>query len=278
MPQPDYFVPALEKGLDILEALARARAPLSQIDLARRLKRKPGEIFRMLNCLQRRGYLIKDEHLGAYTLSLKLYQLAHNHSPLEQLILHAAPPMRALARETRESCHLSVLNHGGLMVLAQAESPAPLRFSVEVGGRFSSVHTASGRLLLAHLPPEQRTDFLRDDRDYARLTPARKRRLRSTLKKIRADGCSYAENETLVGARDIAMLVGRPGGKLMAALAVSSLIRADGTDRALQLRAALRRCAAVITRTLGLANDSPSAGGQTAEINPKTVKQTTNHP
>ena len=43
-----YAVPALEKGLDLFEALAGQPEPRSQSDLARALGRSPSEIFRML--------------------------------------------------------------------------------------------------------------------------------------------------------------------------------------------------------------------------------------
>ena len=84
-----YAVPALEKGLDLLEALAAQPEPRSQTDLARALGRSPSEIFRMLACLERRGYIVKEEASGRYRLTLRLYELAHTHTPVDQL-LHAA--------------------------------------------------------------------------------------------------------------------------------------------------------------------------------------------
>ena len=158
-----YRVPALEKGLDILEALAFVSAPQSLADLARTLGRSSSEIFRMLNCLEARHYIARDEHSGNYALTLKLYELAHTHSPVEQLLRVAAQPMEELAQTLRESCHLSVLHQGWLVVLSQALSPEPVRLTVEVGGRFSMVHNVSGRLLLAQLPATERIALLGQD-------------------------------------------------------------------------------------------------------------------
>ena len=47
--------PALEKGLDLLEALAAESRGLSQKQLAERVGRSVGEIFRMLVALERRA-------------------------------------------------------------------------------------------------------------------------------------------------------------------------------------------------------------------------------
>src|ERR1700755_1625952 len=52
-----YTTPALEKGLDILELFASTSEELSKREVARRLGRTVSEIFRMLVCLEQRGYL-----------------------------------------------------------------------------------------------------------------------------------------------------------------------------------------------------------------------------
>ena len=85
---PHYPVPALEKGLDLLETLAAAAVPQSLAELATTLERSSSELFRMLNCLERRGYITRDAVSGKYGLTLKLYTLAHAHSIMEKL-LHA---------------------------------------------------------------------------------------------------------------------------------------------------------------------------------------------
>src|SRR5881396_1757749 len=55
--QTRYAVPALEKGLDILELLAREAEGLSLNELARELGRTSSELFRMVVALARRGYI-----------------------------------------------------------------------------------------------------------------------------------------------------------------------------------------------------------------------------
>src|SRR5690242_10696200 len=153
---PNYAVPALEKGLDILEVLAAVAVPQSLAELAVKLERSSSELFRMLNCLERRGYITREPHSGKYALTLKLYTLAHAHSVTEKLLRAATVPMQALTDKVREACHLSVLEQGSLVVVAQQESPERVRVSIEVGGAFDPVATASGRLLLAYLPEPDR--------------------------------------------------------------------------------------------------------------------------
>ena len=216
-----YRAPALEKGLDILEALSVATVPQTLTDLSKTLKRSPSELFRMITLLENRGYIVKDN--SGYYLSLKLYELAHTHSPVDHLLKAAQQPMRELALSLHESCHLSVLFRGELLVLVQEESPDKVRLSLEVGGRFSAAHTASGRLLLAHLSPSEQEAFFNTDREYLEMDAADKQWLESELAKIQEQGYSMSEDESHIGIRDFAALVGNPQIGTIAALTVTSL-------------------------------------------------------
>lgn len=249
---PSYAVPALEKGLDLLEALAARPGDRSQADLARDLGRSPSEIFRMLNCLERRGYIGKDAATGRYRLTLRLYELAHTHTPVDQLLHAAEGPLRDLARRIRESAHLSVLSDGKLLVLSQVESQNRTRVSVEVGGRFPVVLTASGRVLLAHLPQEDLRGFLSRDEDWELLGAAARGRFLADLLRIRRDGVYQGKSDLTQGIRDVAAFIGNPRVGVAAAVCVPSLTVVGKPKPVSEIRAAVKDCAALITRQLGL--------------------------
>ena len=111
-----YSVPALEKGLDILELLADATQPLSQVQIAERLDRSVNEIFRMLTRLEGRGYLHRGDE-GHYRLSAKLFALSHRHPPTAHLLDAALPLMRQLAHDVGQSCHLATLHGQDILIL-----------------------------------------------------------------------------------------------------------------------------------------------------------------
>ncbi len=87
-----YTAPALEKGLDILELLAGEAGGISQTVIAQRLARTTTELFRMLAVLERRGYVMRELD-GGYRLTLRLFELAHQHPPLKRLLTVALPAM-----------------------------------------------------------------------------------------------------------------------------------------------------------------------------------------
>lgn len=251
-----YRVPALEKGLDILETLARSQMPLSLTELARRLGRSSSELFRMLAVLEARGYINKGETTGNYSLSLKLYELAHRHPPVMSLLEAAEQPMENITNILRESCHLSVLRQGKVVILKEMLSPARVRLSVPVGGRFSPVSTVSGRLLLAYLSEDALVAFLANSDEYAALNEAGQEAFMAKLADIRETGVSTAVSETHLGVTDAAVLVGNPHVDLSAALAVASLKASSDPDHFQQIISQLKQYAQTITQAMGLENDT----------------------
>jgi len=246
-------VPALEKGLEILEKLSASAEPLSLTELSHALGRGTSELFRMIGFLVERGYVIR-EPSGNYRLSLKLFELAHMHSPVEQLIKAATIPMRELSLAVGESCHLSVLHDHRLIVLHQQDSPKKYRFSVEVGASYEVTSSVSGRLLLAHLSKEEREDVLTSNAKYQAMTDEQQQAFMENLVLVAKQGYSYSSWETHVGVEDIAVLIGNSCSGMCAALCIPRLVSVQDSKPYESLFEPLRECAARIARISGLAN------------------------
>jgi len=248
--RPKYSVPAVEKALDVLEHLSEQAVPLTQAQLARALGREPSELFRMLSCLESRGYL-RREPSGGYVLTLKLFELSRTHSPHEQLLHAAAPLMRDLVERVRESCHLCVLHRDQVLVLTQVDSPTPIRLSVEAGSLHSPVNTVSGQVLLAHLPPAERDDLLSRQGDFLRLSVSEREAFIERLARVREEGWAYAEGARFVGGLDLGVLVGSDRSRTRAVLTVAALKTPTGPDL-FTLLPRLRQCAGDIARIAGI--------------------------
>ncbi len=249
--RPDYFVPALEKGLDVLETLASSPVPLTLSELARTLERSASVLFRIIDALEKRAYIIRDPVSGAYRLTLKLYELAHTHSPVDNFLKAAVYPMRELAGAIHESCHLSVLARGKLTLIAEELSPDRVRLSVEVGSQVRPLPFVSGRLLIAFLDDESRAAFLESDSDYRAMNKSRRKRLVAELQDIRRKGYTMMESISRTGI-DLAVIVGNPALGVTASLAVPFLAGGRNHGREKARLAAVRDCANRITLALGL--------------------------
>jgi DNA-binding IclR family transcriptional regulator len=248
---PRYSVPALDKGLDILEALSQSRVPLSITDLAAQLKRTRNEIFRMLDGLEQRAYILRDPASGKYSLTLRLYELAHTHSPVDQLLKAASGPMQRLSDAIRESCHLSVLNRGMLVVIAATESPEPVRLSVEVGYRVSPLLAVSGSLLVSFLDQSDQQHFLQNDPFYMAMSNKRRAALKTGLLSMREQQC-YMTRSTRRAGVDCAALVGNPKIGVIAALGVPFISGGTNEGKEEKLIPTIRQAAQEITSALGL--------------------------
>jgi DNA-binding IclR family transcriptional regulator len=213
---PVYNAPALEKGLDILELLATEPEVLMQSQVAERLSRSPSEIFRMLTTLVERGYLARRPDSGAYYLTLKLFELSHNHDPTIRLLETALPKMRRLAIRTEQSCHLSVLNSHHVLVVGQAESQTHWQFIVRLGATIPAATCASGKVLLAFALDVQREAAFTAMK-IGRKSPAY-RELLETLHAVTTQGYEHTKSEAFDGIEDISFPIFDYTGAVIAAL------------------------------------------------------------
>ncbi len=249
---PNYSVPALEKGLAVLELLAQASEPLSLSEVSELTANSASQLFRTMNCLVEGGYVIKDESSGKYVLTLKLFELANRHSPLKHLLRVAHLPMQELAWNIRESCHISIIQHRQLLVAGQAESPEKVQINVSVGASFPLVSTVSGRLLLAALDDDSLNAILDEDGDYQRMSGGEREVFWGRVEEIRRTGLSTAVDESFIGLQDSAVLVGNPAVGVTAAIAITQLTASRKSEERQQVIEALLRCARQINERAGL--------------------------
>jgi len=245
-----YAVPALDKGLDILELLSAQPEGLTLNQIAKALGRTMNEVFRMVNHLHARKYIDRIDPGGVYRLSLRLFELAHRFPPTARLLEVAVPAMRDLANEIEESCHLSVMHQLQILVISQIESPAKWQFSVRMGATFSASRTASGRVILAFMNSDhcsQLVDAMADEVGSAVEIAG----LRRKLTRIRQQGYEQVSNETLKGVTDVSCPIHGYTNEVLAALTVPVLIGQRDQESVVKIRTSLKRTADEISRRLG---------------------------
>ena len=249
---PNYSVPALEKGLAVLELLAAASEPLSLSQISEKTENSTSQLFRTMTCLAESGFVIKDDVSGKYMLTLKLFELANRHSPLEHLLQMANLPMQELAWTIHESCHISIMQQRQLLVVGQVESPEKVQIIVSVGAAFPLSHTVSGRLLLSSMPDSSIKMTLEHDPDFCNMSGGERGLFWQRIAEIRRSGISTAVDESYIGMKDTAVLVGNPEVGVTAAIAVTQLTATRQSSEPHKVVAALRHCARQINERAGL--------------------------
>lgn len=244
-----YTAPALEKGLDLLEALSEEPGGVSQKAMAARVGRTVAEIFRMLSVLERRGYVARDPLTGQYSLTPKLFELASRHPPTRRLQQAAIPVMQDLAERVGQTCHLVVPHREQILVVAEERSSLPMAFGVRLGAAFPFVSRyVSARVLAAFQPPARRAELAR--RMAAAEGLAAPDALLERLSGIAAAGHDIAPSEVHDGVIDISFPILDTHETAMAALTVPLLRqRGEAPDQAVvarELGMAARRISAAI--------------------------------
>lgn len=236
-PEPDvapeterrsYSAPALEKGLDILEMLCRSEQPLTQKEIAAKLGRSVGEIYRMVTCLVDRSYVTQVDD-SSYTVTTKLFELSHINPPTHRLLFEALPIMQRLAKDLDQSCHLTVYSQGKQIVLAKVDTPSGMGFSVRAGSELDVLISVSGRVLLAFQDDETRKlwieeSLLRRPDQYDPQTDA-------ILDTIRTTGFESIPSMQVRGLYAVSFPILDTQGRAIAALTVPYSERIDQSQR-----------------------------------------------
>ena len=156
-----YRAPALEKGLDVIELLAAEKSPLNLSAISQRLGRSSGELFRMLQVLEFKGFITTSDNGVGYVLTNKLFALAMAQAPVRSLVETALPTMRKLVQDIGQSAHIAVASEDQIVVITRIERPGDLGFSVRIGYRREITSATSGVVLFAYQNEETRKLWLR---------------------------------------------------------------------------------------------------------------------
>jgi len=249
--KPIYTAPALSKGLEILEYLAGVNGTVTQAELSRALDRSASEHFRMLSVLEERGYVRRLE-TGGYRLSLKLFSLGQAVGPERLLVEESAGPMREFAYKFGRECHLSLLEDGCLVVLAQEPGPGAVSLRVAVGSRHHPLGTVSGRVILSCLPAEEAAWQMERARSHFHELPLDS----GLLGRIRKAGFGWARGESLPGLIDLAVPLHYVGGGT-AALATSHFETGARRAPPKEVMNALQRLMEEVGKRLGSGPGNP---------------------
>jgi DNA-binding IclR family transcriptional regulator len=244
-----YPTPALEKGLDILELFASTPEGLTVSEVARRLDRTVSEIFRMILCLEHRGYLAHSANKDKYQLTLRLFRLAQEHPPTKRLVTEALPAMHRLAYRLRQSCHLGIIDGGHVVILAQVDSPESTGFYVKMGSKVDLMHAATGHVILAHQSEYTRERAIEEWRlETKKRKPAD---LDKHLAKISVRGYEKRASYEVAGIVNISFPVMNVQGQAIAGLTIPFVKRLEDTIAISDAVSSLREASREISEAMG---------------------------
>jgi IclR family transcriptional regulator, pca regulon regulatory protein len=210
------------KGLRIIEAFGTDHPRLTISDVSRATDLDRATCRRLLLTLVSRGYAELD---GKYfKLTPKILRLGYAYLHSASLPNVAQPLLEQLAKETGESCSVSVLDGQSIVYVARASRQRVMSINLNVGSRLPAYCSSMGRVLLAFMPAD-RAQALLQASDRERFTPKTivdMDGLMTELASIRTQSYAIVDEELELGLRSIAVPVWNSRGAVVAALNIGA--------------------------------------------------------
>jgi DNA-binding IclR family transcriptional regulator len=161
VPHPEMVI-ALDRGLALLEVLARHHQGLPISHLASELDVPLSACHRLLAELQRRGYVRQVRNQGDYVLTTKLVSLGLGFLSSGGIVEVAEPLLARLAQVSGELVRLSIVDDERLTWVAKAQGmrQAGLRYDPDMGMEVRLSCTSSGHAWLLTLSDEKALELV----------------------------------------------------------------------------------------------------------------------
>lgn len=145
----------IDRALQIMDILTERAQPMTAYDLARSAGAPVSTIYRLVDELVDRDMLSRQDGTRVW-LGPRLMRYGLSYRASLDTYAEARREMRRLAEQTGETVQLCARDGGMMAVIAMVEGEGHFRVTSNVGTRVPLNWTASGRLLLGHLPDAER--------------------------------------------------------------------------------------------------------------------------
>lgn len=244
-------VPAATRTLRVLRFLASQPDPVPLDRVMRACGLPRSTAYHLLNTMVEEGFVVHLREEKRYGLGVAAFEVGSGYSRQEPLQRISRRLLAGLVDATHQSAHLAVLHGRDVLYVVEERAPGRPPLVTDVGVRLPAHLTASGRAILAALPPPQvralypdRTSFV----DRHGTGPTTLSALRTLLTETRQRGFATEEGEVTPGFASVAAPVVDHNGHPVAGLAITYAI---GEADPAPLTMAVRRAAEVLTARLG---------------------------
>jgi DNA-binding IclR family transcriptional regulator len=225
-----HRIPVIDRMMDVLFLLEKRAAGASIRDLVDVLRLPRTTVYRILNTLLRHD-MVRRSSEGVYRLGPRLIALAartladaHDYD----LATLSNPHLEKLSEETGEASKVSVLDDGGVLVVAAIQGGREYALTVVPGQRLPLHAGAAGKVLLAYLPKPELTARLEGTLvKYTSRTLHDAKRLKAELARVKRQGWAQDKGEYAPSIWAFAAPIPDRTGKIIAALSVPFLAGAS---------------------------------------------------
>lgn len=223
MADKEYFmINSIVKAIRLLEVLVTKKG-FDLVELTQRLGYPKATVQRMLLTLKSLGYVKQNEINKQYSATIQLFQMGHRVLENNDLFTTAQPIIDELSKETGESAFVLVRNKLDVVVSAKATGSYSLRQDEQIGYRYKSYNSASGRTILANLSRSERQRWFRGHRmkPSTQNSPTNYSQLKPKLEDIQLQGYAVEHEEYALGTSCVAAPIFDHTGSVQASVTIT---------------------------------------------------------
>jgi len=252
--KPADFVSALARGIEVLRLFSEHQPQVTTSEVAEHTGLSRAAARRFLLTLTELGYL--SNHQESFRPLPKMLELGYSYLSTWNFREIVQPYLEEVVQELAENCSFAVLDGPDVVYLSRAEARRIVQsITISVGTRVPAAVSALGRVLLAHLPPEELDRLLNPDL----LKPVTPRTITDPLlfsqrlAKVREQGYAIVEGEFEEGLISVAVPVFDADGNAVAAINVGTpMTRANAEQVLEQFLPTIQRAAQNISRAFAI--------------------------
>ncbi|GAB2632151.1 IclR family transcriptional regulator [Nocardioides ginkgobilobae] len=248
-------VPAATRTLRVLRFLASQPGPVPLERIARECDLPRSTAYHLLGVMVAEGFVAHLPEERRYGLGVAAFEVGSGYTRQEPLQRLSRRALAQLVDRVGHSAHLAVLHGRDVLYVVEERAPGRPPLVTDVGVRLPAHLTASGRALLAALPPAQVRALYPDAGAFVDRTgrgPRTPSALRTLLTETRQRGHATEDGEVTEGLASVAAAVLDHTGHPAAGIAVTYAVadhEAGSLDPA-RLAGDVRRTAQLLTARL----------------------------
>jgi IclR family transcriptional regulator, KDG regulon repressor len=241
----------LSRGLKLLDLIADGREGVPVRDLAAAMGLPRSIVQRLLYTLEAEGFLERHPSQVGYRLAIKLWQLGCQSVRRLSVRDLARPHLEALAHRTDEMVKLAVLTGRDVVYVDGIDCSQSIRAYVPIGGSAPAHSSATGKAILAFLPPARLANAGPPTRRYTAQTVVDKDAFAKELQRVRQRGYAINRGEWETEIGGVAAPVFDADSQVIASIGIIMPLNRFPATKVTQLGGWTSATAAEISRKLG---------------------------